>query len=77
MSASDSQGSKPSVKITRKSAGNYSIIVNGIHRGDITRRADGWWSANFCNTHGEYGAAITGPTKREIVRACMHNSTWE
>ena len=64
------------VRITRQSAGNYSIIVDGIHRGDITKRADGWWNANFCNEFGEYGAAIAAPTKREIVWACKYNSDW-
>jgi hypothetical protein len=66
------------IRIRRDSAGNYTILVDGIKRGDITRREhDGWWNANFCNEDGDYGhSAIAAPTKREIVWACKHNTNW-
>jgi hypothetical protein len=62
------------VKITRQSAGSYNIMVDGICRGEISKVSDGW-VANFCNEAGEYGAAIWGATKREIVAACKR-SDW-
>ena len=58
------------VQIKRNAPGSYTITVDGITRGEISKVADGW-AANYCNTYGEYnGGASWASTKREIVTMC-------